>query len=113
MTTKRKWRQPSLPGFGGRSVDESLPVPCPGSCVGPFHVRMQVYCDACEQVHYASRSGRLDTAGLAMTACDKLREGGTETETANGGDSPVDPRSDEDMEEMYASHLLFHSHPFG
>lgn len=116
MTTKRKKRRPQqlqLPG----AVDESLPqVRCVGPCLKvALAVSAAMTCHHCGDVKLLEALTQCVTDDLQGPDCslDRLvamlaelhatmREGGTETETANGGGETVDdPRTNEDMQRMY------------
>lgn len=90
-------------------VDESLPTgSCEGQCDSML-VTLAVKCFDCGSTHRMTHCGKpgpqryndaLTTYHKLMYRDDTMREGGTETETANGGDSPInnDPRSDEEFQ---------------
>lgn len=96
-------------------VDESPLPECVGGCSKAWHVvSVHGWCDQCGHSHVLEamtqcvtisrdRLSVLDTLlSMLQSMCGKLREGGTETETANGGGESVDdPRTNDDMQRMY------------
>lgn len=115
MSAKRS-KSPRQADFSVLSGD--FPTPQPVTCEAcqrwDVKVIASASCAKCGDIHYMSGHSQtvseadlsimLDRLCVLMKAYAKMREGGTETETANGGEGYLDdPRSDDDMQLQYAA----------
>lgn len=69
------------PGSGSDPMEAHLSDASCAVC-GPFTLTGMIFCHCCGATHFATQR-TVDTLEAGVTACGKLREGGTETETRN------------------------------